>query len=620
MSPISVCVTIDKRSWRKRKEDRKCSPNLSTDGVLNTHKGSFHRKHSLTVMDINHATKGASGASLFYCSRPLEAALTRRPFQLIMLVLGGYSLFSFFACWSFVPRHDHISELRFITLTLRGGDDVALARVGSFGALLYGKELRPSNASQSGAIVSLQYEHTVSMDGWYFTTSEADKQLDPIRFRVEAYDVVKGKWKVVGSSSYLVCVNTYIFLDTRFRTNETRGFQQVFQVQARSAWPELMDKLVSALCFFIGAFAAAHGRAAFAANLAVWTCLIHAVDFLFLASQSWLFGTRAAPGDKSTYLLVVLGMDWVLSFVLLRCLKQEHVARFFQIQGFGYFVLFLYMRGKPTFGSAIGHAYIICSIIFYGGVGISIPAFRSYELWRAKRMIQPDVLQYEELWRRCLNTLSQQLDQLGEVIRLYESACSEDGRQYVQSCPTSSGPLVPVKSLEELYSHNEIISAILRSKVLTWAARCDGLLHAMEELISARDCEGPEMMSLVRWSPTKKKSRVVEKAFRLYHGDLSKVLDVVRECIIFNRVEDLKECIEEIFHDEDIEFVRIKNRLSKDHCAQSTGGYRDVLLNLRLRSFIFKVVEVQLILREFSELKSDEGHARYVQYRNCLCS
>ncbi len=80
--------------------------------------------------------------------------------------------------------------------------------------------------------------------------------------------------------------------------------------------------------------------------------------------------------------------------------------------------------------------------------------------------------------------------------------------------------------------------------------------------------------------------------------------------------------------------MRIKNRMRPPSAASLAAaggkafgptdtGYRDVAVNLRVRterarelSLSWHVAEVQLLLMSFMRIKSDQGHARYVQWRN----
>lgn len=57
--------------------------------------------------------------------------------------------------------------------------------------------------------------------------------------------------------------------------------------------------------------------------------------------------------------------------------------------------------------------------------------------------------------------------------------------------------------------------------------------------------------------------------------------------------------------------------------STSETGYRDVAVNLRVISpeaaalgLHWHVTEVQLLLRAFADVKAEDGHARYIRWRN----
>jgi hypothetical protein len=57
--------------------------------------------------------------------------------------------------------------------------------------------------------------------------------------------------------------------------------------------------------------------------------------------------------------------------------------------------------------------------------------------------------------------------------------------------------------------------------------------------------------------------------------------------------------------------------------SAGTTGYRDVAINLQVVAgraaelgLEGHVAEVQLLLRDFAEVKKEDGHARYIQWRN----
>jgi hypothetical protein len=101
---------------------------------------------------------------------------------------------------------------------------------------------------------------------------------------------------------------------------------------------------------------------------------------------------------------------------------------------------------------------------------------------------------------------------------------------------------------------------------------------------------------------------------------------------------------------QDVTIVRVKNRMaqllphkacgqpSMEHRADEAGsevqhaaasitaeatGYRDIAINLRVGTgqavelgLDEHVAEVQLLLRDFADVKAEDGHARYIQWRN----
>jgi hypothetical protein len=92
--------------------------------------------------------------------------------------------------------------------------------------------------------------------------------------------------------------------------------------------------------------------------------------------------------------------------------------------------------------------------------------------------------------------------------------------------------------------------------------------------------------------------------------DASRLTDLCRQCIIFDCIADLVDCLRTIEADPETRLLRIKNRMDPGYNAQPCGGYRDVALNLHIVSQLTSsyavdahVCEVQLILRPFAEVK-----------------
>jgi hypothetical protein len=95
-------------------------------------------------------------------------------------------------------------------------------------------------------------------------------------------------------------------------------------------------------------------------------------------------------------------------------------------------------------------------------------------------------------------------------------------------------------------------------------------------------------------------------------------VDCCRHSLFFPDVASLIVGLRTIAEDPDVELMHVKNRLSPSHDVRITAGYRDVLVNLRLRTeearrlnLDHHVWELQLILISFARIK--------VRFGGCLC-
>ena len=126
----------------------------------------------------------------------------------------------------------------------------------------------------------------------------------------------------------------------------------------------------------------------------------------------------------------------------------------------------------------------------------------------------------------------------------------------------------------------------------------------------------------IQWAPIKKVKRAVEKAQRSYSGKVSRLVDVVRQCIVFSNLTDLCRCLTAISEDPSVRLLRVKNRFTQA-AAKMSAGYRDVSINLVIvtpetvsSGVSGHVCELQLLLEQFFRVKTEQGHLRYVDFRN----
>ena len=180
--------------------------------------------------------------------------------------------------------------------------------------------------------------------------------------------------------------------------------------------------------------------------------------------------------------------------------------------------------------------------------------------------------------------------------------------------PAPDGALI--LDLDQLFAQAEGVDVVLRHKVRGWAMASRGCFQA--------DCPGGEVAfarwekegrdgaaaARVRWAAIKSRGRAIEKLYRSYNCDVARLLDCCRQSIYFEHPRDLLACLRAIAADAEARVVRVKNLLDPAWDAYPTGGYRNVALNLRLRTaetarlgIDAHVCELQLVTVDFARIK-----------------
>jgi len=184
----------------------------------------------------------------------------------------------------------------------------------------------------------------------------------------------------------------------------------------------------------------------------------------------------------------------------------------------------------------------------------------------------------------------------------------------------------PVESLDQLYLQATALDPILRVKAQKYAATCEGWFATTvgnDMCVKWTDVVNkPFIKNKIKWGNVKNPERAIEKTLKSYGNDVSYLMDLCRQAVIFESVHDIVRCLKEIAKDPSVVVVRIKNRLDRNYDSSISAGYRDVVLNIRILTsetlrlgLETHVCELQLILKKFAELKHEEGHKRYVIYR-----
>ena len=226
--------------------------------------------------------------------------------------------------------------------------------------------------------------------------------------------------------------------------------------------------------------------------------------------------------------------------------------------------------------SALAVACILMSLWAYAH------AHRHVALHRAWKSLQPDRARYDKLWQELQEREKDALEELARITRGHK-------RQRVQQ---------PHCDAQTLFCLAEASQEWYQEQVGAWAN---------------------ELLVQQKTAKLKKPGRALEKAERSYHGDISRVLDFVRSSIAVDNIVQAMDVIKLVTARATVR--TIKNRYDPRYDATATAGYRDINLQLSfpqlqgtdLAEYIF---ELQIIIATFLEVKSDEGHQRYVECRN----
>mmetsp|Transcript_42142 Transcript_42142/g.98176 ORF Transcript_42142/g.98176 Transcript_42142/m.98176 type:complete len:544 (-) Transcript_42142:95-1726(-) len=295
-------------------------------------------------------------------------------------------------------------------------------------------------------------------------------------------------------------------------------------------------------------------------------------------------------------------------------------------------------------------------------MALSMSISRFLAMRKAKMLLKQDQTRYDDLWSSlCTEEGCKSLQRLEKAV----NSANIDGTNCCQRNHTSSDALpqllmrqpslehatpadrhvaemlqlranvwgegmLQVSSISQLYCQAAIANLLMVERLKEWAECCSGMFPLMrfpgEEQVFARWSEvhgDARKEDMVLWPPMKRHGRTFEKLFRSYRNNASHLLDISRNCMILETVDDLTTCLETILADKNVKVERIKNRMGMGYDTSETGGYRDVCVNLRVVNkesvglgSDLHVCEVQLLLVQFAHLKSTKGHQRYVASRN----
>ncbi len=160
------------------------------------------------------------------------------------------------------------------------------------------------------------------------------------------------------------------------------------------------------------------------------------------------------------------------------------------------------------------------------------------------------------------------------------------------------------RSLDQLFAQAAGVHKLLITKASAWAFSSNGSFPPSADGKSVERHRHEHGVS--EFAKLKSVDRAIEKVQLLYKGDVSRLLDICRQRIVFDSIRDMITCMQTIESDSDIRIVRIKNRMDPSYDAQISAGFRYVHINLCIsteqtrRWCIDKhICELQLVYRDF---------------------
>jgi hypothetical protein len=209
---------------------------------------------------------------------------------------------------------------------------------------------------------------------------------------------------------------------------------------------------------------------------------------------------------------------------------------------------------------------------------------------RALKAIECDYQRYEAEWEAYLGSDTEaegNLEKLSNLVTTVQQQCPSDPRELEQT----------TDSISEIYYDAQGVNSAFQDECQQWADETGGACHRCEAV--------------------KKIPRAINKVWRCYGGHPRRLTDVVRSSIEYSNVEGALQGLRQVQACPGYRILRIKNRFARGYDARKSAGYRDLSMNLRELGSGF-VVELQFHLDKMIAIKSDEGHQRYVVYRDAM--
>lgn len=629
---------------------------LRAYGHLLYRRNTSSREKQGHLLDFWNAMETVSAFSVFFVRRPVQGALTKRLWRYFFLILAmsGMGMTLAFAYYHYAVWHSY-PIYRFTATGNRidwsAGAKPAAHGLGAFGVANYPCPVheRVVKVEEDGPTMTVHYAHPVSMNAFWIRTANGTNSTpyDPIRFWLEGSNDGEA-WTVVGASVYMDMVwGGFGMFDYQFGTTAERNTVQIVGVYE---YVRIVNMLQWQLVDFTFIACGVAAIRAMCGNLRSVSVL--GTGMLLTFASMCTLGVHtllSAPGSRLESLTAREQAKHIIkfSFIFLilggTVLVRQRWIPYAAWLAMAYGVAIQLSQEWVNFERGIiAPTPILCTLVAIFGVFSLALLVRFHILQFSRRVVADDKHQYDVLWESIVATQREQLEALSDL-SVRACASSELPRQYYSSAiiaginapferaPSRSDRLasrakaVPIMDINQIYAQATCVHTLLLSKVQGWAGDSGGMFPAHDgSLVRWESARGSgEERRRVKWGQIKREARAVEKVIRCYGEDVSRLVDVCRQSIVFSSVSELAHCLQLMADDEGVELVRVKNRMSLAEDGAASAGFRNVSVNLRVveegaRSFGVDthVCEVQLLLSDFAALQKSEGHKRYVHFRN----
>ncbi|EKX43201.1 hypothetical protein GUITHDRAFT_110926 [Guillardia theta CCMP2712] len=602
-------------------------------------------------------------ASVFFCARPMQAALSRKGFLLILLAISSMYL-SLTTVWTrkyFNNGYTTYRHFKFAVLRERENKSVGSPNVKHFGMMRDGGDVvhdlrQPGLIGQyqvhKNGTINLDYEFPVQSNGFYFITSDNMTERDPTSFTVSgSHD--RQEWTIIGASQYqvdLLAVNTgdlaiFKFGQGDYNTSMARNYVESFDLSAPSVEMLLilLMALMRTLSLGVPAVLGLLRREHIGKIWMQYGILIIVVTLCLIAYMD---------RDNRTSTLLLAFSSFSVFVIIFFFENEMYYWTASLLTFFGWLVLGLLMS-YPNFVK-VGLIVSLASLF--------ILLYRFHVTYTSLNLVMQDKARYDAGWKIVLEYLGQdeQLDSLREMSKEISKSCQnksarqEDSIKRVRTSVSYTSveseievPVAPpvwrkqawhsslfgnaVLSLDRLFAQAASMQYILLAKVQRWAMLSRGYVSLAGNsekdtfVLWEEACKYQDMLSSVKWADTKSETRAIEKAVRCYGGDVSRLRDICRQTLVFDDIASVCKCLDIIKNDVDTEIVRITDKMSGTDSFSDYFGRRDVTVNVRLRTkeavllgVQGHISEVRLTLMSMAALENTQSHMRYIKVRNLI--